>query len=542
MKSKALLIVLVTSLIPFLFYFHSSDLPHTHDGLVHLPRIAAYYKALSDGVFPVRFATELNYGYGLPLFNFIYPLPYLIASFFVFLGFGLVDSFKITLCLSFFFSGIFMYLFSKEFFKEEKKALIITLLYQFASFRFIELLLRGSFGEVYTYTFLPLVLYGLVKISEKNHSRSVILTAVATSFLILSHNSISLVFFGVAVLFAIFFLNGIKKKIVGFLSLSLGMLLSSFYWIPAIVEHKYTYGDLFMESLYKSHFPPFWYFFFPNITNSSAFQIEQIAVQVGFFQMLALLLLIVDFITTKKILYKKVALFCWIMFLGALFFMQPISIFFWEHISFLRQFQFPWRLLSVVVFASSFAGVSYFAFTFFRSSKIVYVLSFLIICSSIFYWFPRLGYDTIDEQKYWNFPLTTTYYGETDVIWSEGPAKKYPKAKIEVIEGKATISNLTQKTNQHEFIVEASKAAKLVSRTQYFPGWNVYVDSVSVPIEFQDPHYRGQLTFQIPQGKHAVLIRFEENKLRALADGLSITGVVLLILLAVFPKHIYEKK
>ena len=51
----------------------------------------------------------------------------------------------------------------------------------------------------------------------------------------------------------------------------------------------------------------------------------------------------------------------------------------------------------------------------------------LIIASTVFYWKPAEGFDKVNEEYYWNFPLNTTYYGETDVIWSAGAFKKYPK-------------------------------------------------------------------------------------------------------------------
>lgn len=129
-----LLLIILVSFLPLFSFFTTSLLPHTHDGLVHLPRMGAFYKALLDGQFPVRWAGDLNYGYGMPLFNFIYQLPYFVASFFLLLGLGLVNSFKITLALSFLLSGIFMFLFAKELTRDSKSALLVTIMYQFSDF------------------------------------------------------------------------------------------------------------------------------------------------------------------------------------------------------------------------------------------------------------------------------------------------------------------------------------------------------------------------------------------------------------------------
>ena len=157
--NKYYLIVLGLSALPLISIFSTSQFPHVHDGIVHLARMAAYFKALQDFQIPVRWAGDLNFGYGMPLFNFIYHVPYLLSALFIFLGFGLVSTFKIVLSLSFLLSGVFMFAFAKAFFKDDKKALLVTIFYQFAPFRLVELLVRGSYGEVYAYTFFPLVLF-----------------------------------------------------------------------------------------------------------------------------------------------------------------------------------------------------------------------------------------------------------------------------------------------------------------------------------------------------------------------------------------------
>ncbi len=412
-------LVILISCIPLISIFDTTKLFHSHDGLVHVPRIAAYYKALMDGEFPVRWAGDLNYGYGMPLFNFMYQLPYLIASVFVFLGFGLVMAFKITLSLSFILSGIFMFAFAKEFFGDNKKAFLITMFYQYAPFRLVELLVRGSFGEVYTYAFIPLVLFGLAKLFKRISFGNVLLTSVAVFLLVFSHNALSLVFFAFVCGFVLFCAPDKKKMLWSFIALFNGLLLASFYWVPAIFEHKYTYGDLFMEDLYKSHFSPIQNFFIPNFTNAAFLRDGGISIQIGLFQTLAIIVsLVLFFRKNLNPSLKKFLLFNFIVLLVTFFFMQPLSKFVWEHVSLLRQFQFPWRFLGLVALSTSLLAISFFYFTFFTKKIVYWLLIILTVGTTFFYWKPMLGYDTINEKYYWNFPLTTTYYGETDVIWS----------------------------------------------------------------------------------------------------------------------------
>lgn len=537
--SRYYFLIVILSLLPFIFFFSSSLLPHTHDGLMHLARIAAFFKSLKDWQIPVRWAGDLNYGYGMPLFNFMYPLPYFIASLFVSSGLGLVLAFKLTLFLSFILSGIFTFGFTKLLFGDLKKAFVVTIFYQFAPFRLVEVLIRGSFGEVYVYAFLPLVLWGLLLLFKKTDFRYVALTSIATALLILSHNAISLVFFLIAFGFLFVFGKKTKNCLLGLLSLLLGLLLSSFYWIPAILEHKYTYGNLFMEKVYLDHFPPIQNLFMPNLFNSVGLQTGGVSTQIGILQVIVFFVAIFILITHKKIEshIKRLLVFCLVISLLALLLMQPISKSVWETISFLRQFQFPWRLLSVFVFTTSLLSVSLFCFNLLNRKWIFYLLIFLVIFPTAYYWKPQLGLDRINENDYWNYPLTTTYYGETDLIWSKGPASSYPKQRIEVIGGQGKITNFSKKSNFQSFDVNAKTNVQLVAHIQYFPGWKVYVDDHLIPIEFQDQNWRGQITFYVPKGARHVRVVFSENKLRFAADMLTVSSLGFLLLFDLFRKR-----
>lgn len=539
--NKYYLIVLGISVLPLISIFSTSQFPHVHDGIVHLARMAAYFKALQDFQIPARWAGDLNYGYGMPLFNYIYHVPYVSSALFIFLGFGLVFTFKTVLSLSFLLSGIFMFAFAKEFFKDDKKALLVTVFYQFAPFRFIEMFVRGSLGEVYTYTFFPAVLFGLTMLFRKISTPHVVVTAFATALLILSHNALSITFFAICVLFILFFAKTKKNIAWGLLGLILGLMLSSFYWVPAIFEHKYTYGDLFMKDLFRTHFPPIQNFFIPNFTNAKFLQTGGVATQIGFFHTLAIIFAIVLMVGKKLDKFsKKIFILSLALFGGVLFLMQPISIFLWENISFLRQFQFSWRFLGVVIFATSLMSLSFFYINIFKKKWVFITLITLVVCSTLYYWRPSLGFETIDEKYYWKYPLNTTYFGETDVIWSAGGKSSYPKQRVEVIGGKAVIKDFKKKSNLHTFFVDAETKAQLVDHTQYFPGWRVEVDKKEAEVEFQDPNNRGEITFWVPKGEHFVEVKFKESPIRFFSDILSLAAFVG-ILVFIFARKILIK-
>ncbi len=528
---KHYILILAISALPFVTVFLNPNLPHTSDGGVHLPRIAAYVKALQDGHFPVRWAGDLNYGYGLPLFNFMYPAPYFIGALFVLSGLGLVVSFKLVLLLSFLLSGIFMYIFALELFEDERVAMLLTVFYQFAPFRLVELLVRGSIGSVYAYAFLPLVLYGVTHMHKKPVVSSGILLSIATGLLVISHNSLSLVFFLVACVYAASLTKFKKPFISVCIALFLGLALAAFYWVPALAEHSYTYGDLFMRNLYKGYFPPLINFFIPNFTDIARLRVGEVSVQLGLFHTIALILTCIVLVRglVNHQLTKLLLILSVILTSVTLFIMQPVSLFLWERISLLRQFQFPWRFLGITTLTTSIMALSFISFGILKNKFLYVALLVLTVASTAYYWYPPQGFDKVREADFWNYPLNTTYFGETDLIWSGGPAKGFPKNRIEVIEGIATVSNFTKKTQIHSFNVTAERSAKLVDNTQYYPGWRVYVDSQKVPIQFQDANYRGLITFDVPAGTHAVRAVFEESPIRLGSDLLTAVTAPLLL-------------
>ncbi len=537
---KHYLAILTISTLPFISMFLTSSMPHTHDGPVHLARLASYYKELSYGQIPPRWASELNFGVGMPLFNFIYHLPYLVASIPLFFSFGLVASFKISLLISFLLSGIGMFLFSRKLFGDIPRAYLVTILYQFAPFHLVELVVRGSVGEAYTYSFLPFVLYGILLVSENPKPLYLLNTSIAVSFLVLSHNAISLVSFSVAFLFALYFTPKTKNRLITLLPLIIGLGLTTFYWLPAVLERKYTYGDLFMKDMYLSHFAPIQNFFIPNFTNSARLQTGGITVYLGLIQSILLIssfyLLLVKKIKSSSLL--SITFFSLILIMMSFFFMQPISSPIWERVKTLRMFQFPWRLLSIVGLGTALLG----AIIVFKNKKlnliIVSFFSVVSVISTIVFWNPPLGYDKIIETDYWNYPLNTTYFGETDLIWSDGPASSYPIAPFEIIEGEGEITNPYKKSIKHSFTINAQTPVRMIDNTQYFPGWRVFVDSVKTPIEFQDQNHRGRITFNVPEGLHKVEVIFGNSPIRTIGN----TASILTLLSSTIVYIIFQRK
>jgi hypothetical protein len=83
-------------------------------------------------------------------------------------------------------------------------------------------------------------------------------------------------------------------------------------------------------------------------------------------------------------------------------------------------------------------------------------------------------------------------------------------------------------------------ATQIRENTVYFPGWKILVDGTSVPIQFQDTHNRGVMTFYLEKGAHDVTVQFGETRLRIIADVISALGLFSLLVLAILRRKLWQ--
>lgn len=490
-----MILLILLSLLPLVSLL-TPGLPVTHDGQDHVARIANFYQSLYEGNIVPRWAENLNWGYGHPILMFLYPLPSYVASLFHAFGFSFVDSTKLVFAVSYVTSIVCMYLWARRW--GQWSGMVAAILYGFAPYRFVDMYVRGAIGEHVAFIFPPLILLGLDR-------GSLFVTSLSMVGLILSHNAVSLMFLPVVVFYVVY-----KRKGLGFLVL--GFLLSAFFWFPAFFEGKYTLRDIVTRGEFGERFVPWtWFFYSPwNYGGGSQFTKE-----LGIAQWLAILLGVV---IRNKFVFS-------VFFV--LFLMTGGSTFIWDNISILQKFQFPWRFLTLITFLSATIGAV--VIRKFRYKKIAaIVLCGIAILSTKQMWRPK-EYQINPESFYTGVYEGTTDTGESSPIWSVRFMEKRPAAEIEIIEGDARIEQIRRKTTKHEYQIIAREKTRIVENTLYFPGWNVLVDGKPATIEFQDPNYRGLMTFWLEPGEHNVTVVFGETKLRKFANIISFMGILVIV-------------
>lgn len=530
---KPLFWIILASVLPVLSLLHPG-MPFVHDGQDHVARIANFYAALKDGIIVPRWAANLNWGYGHPVLMFLYPLPEYLASAFHFLGFTLVDSTKLVFGLSLIASAAAMFLWMNAAFGVEA-GILGSLLYTFAPYRFVDLHVRGALGEHVAFVFPPLVLYFLFR-------KQWIPASVSLTALILSHNAISLMFLPVIGLYGLYLLIfESKKKSVFiaycFLSIMLGFALSAFFWMPALIEGKFTLRDIVTAGEALTRFVPWTWFVYSPWNYGGT---DTLTKALGFGQWIGIIAAIVLVVKTKERKQKVFLAGLLVMVFLSLFIQTAWSAPIWRASALLQDFQFPWRFLSVSVFITAVLGGIAMAWVFQKIAKskkqiakiLFFVFCFFSIILTVPMWSPK-GYQVHDDSFYSGIYPGTTDTGESSPIWSVRFMEHTSANPLEVIDGDATVTVGKRTSAEHEYTLTVRKPTLMMENTLYFPGWMIYVNGQPTGIEWQNQTYRGLMTFRVTPGVVHVQVVFGDTKVRSVANWISTAALLFVTIVSV---------
>jgi hypothetical protein len=521
MKKKLfiLLFLILCSISAIVPLFHPGFF-QSDDGEWMVIRFSAFHQAFRDGQFPVRFLGRLNHGYGYPVANFLYPGFMYLAEPIKLLGFGFVNTIKILMGLSMIGSAVFTYLWLSSVLGFNKQrtgnwpAFIGALVYLYTPYHLYDLYTRGSVGELLALAVVPFVLWQVER-------KSFFWSASGIAFLILSHNTLAVLFLPIILLYMFIRVIGIntpKKvyyKYIGIFITSLG--LSAFFWIPAVFELGYTK------------------FSSTSVADVSKYFAEVSLIGIGNIILagLGLYCLSQQRKDTKE---NRLLVMFGAISLLSIFYSSLYSSSIWEILptSFI---QFPFRVLSILILSSSYL-VAYVLSSgnwgdkgdprlVFRNVLLLTILFLSFGYSVTPYISPREYFDK-GEGFYATNEDSTTVKNEYMPRWvKEEPTEHFEK-KVEGVETGDVVYN----SKNISFIAKSSGTASI--RTIYFPGWRAYVDGKEAKIDYSNAE--GLMEVRIERSNSKVRLQFSETPLRLFADIASVTSLVGLLAITLYPR------
>ncbi len=509
-------LVLALTLIS-LWPFFRSGFFETHDGDWMIIRFSAFHQALVDGQFPVRFVDRLNNNYGYPVLNFLYPLPFYLAEIPKILGFGFVQSIKLVFVASTIASSTFMYWALSRLFSK-KASIVGAVLYVWVPYRFLDIYVRGSVGESLAFAFIPLVL-GSIFLIQRNKKFYYPMLSLSTAFLILSHNVIAVMF--LPILFLISLVIDPSRIIKTFLAFTIGLILSAFFWLPALYDIQFVILSRIKISNVEQHLVslkslviPSWGYG-PTPSNGDFFspQLGMVTITVLLFSIIFIL---------KKKLNDKLSKLLIVISIFVVFMLHKVSLPLWTNIPLIDTIQFPWRALSIVVFSSSILA-SMLVEKINKNFVTIFIVIFAILLSSP-YTHPK-NFVQRDEGFYSTNEDTTTVRDEYLPIWVQEKPNQRAYEKLVII-GKGNIASQEIKNASYKADINLQENSTIKVNTIFFPGWQVFANGKTLSINVIEK--TGLISFELPKGEHKVIIDYNRTGIHLVSELLSLLALIVI--------------
>ncbi|MBI3619812.1 glycosyltransferase family 39 protein [Candidatus Roizmanbacteria bacterium] len=526
------LLLIISSLLVVDLFVNRGQ-PATFDGPTHLTNIAHFANSIRNWEIPVTW-TDGFANYGMPLGLMAQQTTSYLGGAMNLLFQNTILSYNVVYFIGAVLSAVLFYYFLRLYFNPDA-SLAGSVLFTLAPYRIINIYIRGALPEFFASVFLPVIFIGFYSIFNKQRFKGFALATVGSGLLILTHPMMFLVSSFLFLPYLLFLFWRHQSRRLLFLSgaaVFLGLLLAGYYVFPLVAEIKYFY-----YGLEKNHFAlgqsmglqnfldPRWYYFWRSDTFTRGHFIKS-----GLIETVILFLGIVGLGWNRSRKKKNERDWLAIIFIAVagilIVLMSPIGIPLYQISSLLGGTQHQWRLFSAFIFIPPFILAFFLDKT---GKKWAVFLAIILICVVRFPQLYGKNYVLHPDRDYL-FSAENLHGNVLNTLWT-GPTQDYPiKAhKGEIIEGKGTLVTKSIKNTRRIYFVDTDTKLRLVDYTFYFPGWHALIDGGETTIEFQDPHYRGVITYFVPKGKHYIEVVFKPTKQRFFGYVLSAAGVVIFL-------------
>lgn len=511
----------------------------------HVADIYEMSRAISTGQVMPRLGPDFMFGFGYPLFNYYYVLPFYLGAAFFFLTGYLMTALKMVFLTSALVSVVGMYMLLKKYYSS-LVSFAGAVLYLYTPFRAVEIYVRGAIGEAVAIALLPWVFLVLTNLVEKKTYKNIAMASLVLALFFLTHNYFFLLAFPFIVLYLIVLIVKQKEWVKNILYLGSSAILaaaaSAFWWLPAFSEYKLVAAAT--PFVIEDHFPFIKQLILPSWGYGSSVwgPNDEISFQIGLVNLAIVAIALLLLLRLRRIKDKKykLALWAFVSFGVCVFMMNIRSLPLWHLVPFTNFIQFPWRLLSFTTFFTTFLVGFVLENINFKKAGAIAVIVFSIVLTFL-YFRPSARIDKTNAQyvaHFFNNPLYSEDYLQLPVESSERP-NFVAGQKFVGGEG-ANIDSINQTSDiSWEAEVSAETDTTVMAYALNFPGWKVEVDGQEVQTSSGKPY--GQIIFPVSEGVHQVRLYWSETPLRAWADVMSLIAVIIILVLYIKPEMVKLK-
>ncbi len=542
------------------------SLPWSADGLLHLHRLAQLDRSLHHGVIFPRWAPDMGLGFGFPLFNYYAPLSYYLAEPFHLIGFSFQHALLAAFALATLVAAAGAYLCGRDLFGP-LAGVGAALAFIYAPYNLYDVIHRGALAEAWGLAWLPFIFWAWRRLALRGRRADLALAATLYAALLLTHNILALVSTPLLILYAVFLWElhgrGQRRALLLGGALLLGLGLTAFFWLPALLEQGYVqihqlYAPADLD--YHNNFTTLAQLLSPPRPIDPLLINPTIPLSFGWPQLALALLALV---TLRRFAGREARSHLVLLGLGLLALtamMLPLSLAAWDNLPLLRFVQFPWRFLGPAdLFLAILAGAGATRLPGPDWLRPPLVLAALVIFA--FTWlFPHFYPPqptptplTLIAFERDTGALGTTSAGDYLPIWVEelpppesllpayeesGPDFIIPRLNRDSLPAGARVVTARYGLTTADLTLDLPTAGTVTFNWYFFPGWQARLDGHLLPLHPAGQH--GLVAADLPSGQHHLSVRFGATPLRRRATVLSLLSLLGLATVCFLPSPLHS--
>lgn len=568
----ALLLTLLLCSFALIPLVRQAGLPAGYDVLYHTYRVAEMQRSWAAGIYLPHWAESFYFGYGYPVFHYYASFTYYLTSFLIGLtGISALNALRSVIILSFWGAGAGMYLFTSRRWGREG-GITAALVYVYSPYiLYTEPYARGDYPELLSFGLFPLILWQFDRLACSPQRRlNTLLAALGVYSLIMTHNLMALVFFGILMGWLVWLrlTRGVASWKTWFTLLGaagVGVGLAAHFWLPVILERDAVQLDNLVniaELDYRNFFVPLRTLLSqPPRADAGAINglipRYHLGVASWVLGLLGAAGMVFNSLRQQASPQARQTAYFALLAAVTIFLITPSADRIWEMITPLAYLQFPWRFLGpsalclAVLAGSSLGWIETLAARWRMPLLAVIWLLPLILAIPTFY-VPQWDLKEVDTSvaayqaaEVQGLQRGTTFTGEflpKDVFVVPEPnprlladyADGRPIDKIhrEVLPDGVEVEVVEQNPEHNTWRVRAAAPFQMEVLTFYFAGWRAKVNGGEAKITPAVPH--GFITLPVPAGESIVEVSLENTPPRTAGRLISLGSLLALGGLAYF--------
>ncbi len=551
--------ILAVLALPALWPFLHEGLPRSNDHLTHVYRAVQLAELLRAGQLLPRWAPDLVFGYGYPIFNYFPYLSHSAVALAILAGVSALTAYKLICALALVGSAWNAYALGRELFDESSAGLVTGVAYLYSPYLLYDAHIRGSAPESLALALLPLALLHLRRAAH-GQLRSMVWAGLALGACLFAHHGVTLQAMPFVMAYGVFCAWQFSKqaaasrtKIASLVlvpsAFVLAFFLTAFFWLPALLEAPFVQterGTLNGGMLYTNNFLSLGELIAwprlpvdPDLLNPPVVRPLPLAA-----------LLIAGLALSRATSHSLRPTLLFFTFAAALavLLLHPISRPLWDNLPLLRLTLFPWRLLGpIALFVAVLAGALFSrpptAVSRPPSAVMVSIVIGVLVIAGLPFASPPFEpvppYPTVADMAAFEIPpdfIGTTTVGEylpraVQQLPADASARRDPSRRPRYAAPGATVTHRPLSPTRDSFTIAAETAITFTYNQFYFPGWQATLDSQPIALRITRPE--GLMALDLPAGTHTLTFELADTWPRSTGNLLSALGVSVAVIVLV---------